>query len=211
MAKKKFYVVWHGQEPGIYDNWQDCQLQIKGFPGAKYASFKTHEEAQEAYDHGYEDYRSKAGSKKKPASGRQNWGKEVDQSAWAVDAACSGNPGAMEYRGVAIADSAEIFHMGPFRVGTNNIGEFLAIVHALALLYNAGDGEKKIYTDSRTALSWVRNKKVKTKLPRKPTTAQLFELITRAENWLKQHDHTNPLVKWETEEWGEIPADFGRK
>ena len=37
----------------------------------------------------------------------------------AVDAACSGNPGKMEYRGVYVADGRELFHIGPFEEGTN--------------------------------------------------------------------------------------------
>ena len=50
----------------------------------------------------------------------------------AVDAACSGNPGNMEYRGVYTKTKEQIFHQGPFPQGTNNIGEFLALVHGLA-------------------------------------------------------------------------------
>ena len=129
--------------------------------------------------------------------------------ALAVDAACSGNPGPMEYRGVYLGDGKEIFHFGPVH-GTNNIGEFLAIVHALALLDKQGL-KMTIYSDSRTAISWVRKKCCKTQLERTEHTEQLFQLIERAEAWLKAHRVTNPIVKWETDQWGEIPADFGRK
>ncbi|MBQ1177867.1 MAG: ribonuclease H family protein [Bacteroidaceae bacterium] len=129
--------------------------------------------------------------------------------ALAVDAACSGNPGPMEYRGVYLGDGKEIFHFGPVH-GTNNIGEFLAIVHALALLDKQGL-KMTIYSDSRTAIGWVRKKCCKTQLERNETTEQLFQLIERAEAWLKSHRVTNPIVKWETDQWGEIPADFGRK
>ena len=129
--------------------------------------------------------------------------------ALAVDAACSGNPGPMEYRGVYLGDGKEIFHFGPVH-GTNNIGEFLAIVHALAMLDKQGL-KMTIYSDSRTAISWVRKKCCKTQLERTEETEQLFQLIERAEAWLKAHRVTIPIVKWETEHWGEIPADFGRK
>ena len=134
---------------------------------------------------------------------------EVSADAWAVDAACSGNPGRMEYRGIDLATGAQVFHFGPIH-GTNNIGEFLAIVHALALMEREGI-RKTIYSDSYNAILWVSKKKCKTTLARDEQTARLFDIITRAEFWLRTHNIQVPIVKWETSEWGEIPADFGRK
>lgn len=134
---------------------------------------------------------------------------EVDAQAWAVDAACSGNPGPMEYRGIDLATGAEVFHFGPVH-GTNNIGEFLAIVHALALMEKQGI-RKTIYSDSRNAILWVQKRQCKTKLDRTPQTAQLYNVIARAEMWLKTHSFRVPIEKWETKQWGEVPADFGRK
>lgn len=134
---------------------------------------------------------------------------EVDAQAWAVDAACSGNPGPMEYRGIDLATGAEVFHFGPVH-GTNNIGEFLAIVHALALMEKQGI-RKTIYSDSRNAILWVQKRQCKTKLDRTPQTAQLYNVIARAEMWLKTHSFRVPIEKWETKLWGEVPADFGRK
>ena len=165
------------------------------------------EEAEDAFHSGYSAVpRSvkKTGAKHRDLSG-------VDMNSLSVDAACSGNPGKLEYRGVFTSDAAEIFRQGPFQDGTNNIGEFLAIVHALALLKKKGDGERCIYTDSRTAMSWVRKKKANTQLKRTRRNATVFELIQRAEDWLKSNSYTNPILKWDTENWGEIPADFGRK
>lgn len=131
-------------------------------------------------------------------------------NAWAVDAACSGNPGPMEYRGVDLATGEQIFHFGPV-YGTNNIGEFLAIVHALALMDKEGIRDKAIYSDSVNALLWVRKKQCKTKLRRDASTEQLYQIIARAETWLRTHTVTTPILKWETSKWGECPADFGRK
>lgn len=135
---------------------------------------------------------------------------DVTARAWAVDAACSGNPGPMEYRAVDLATGQQVFHFGPVR-GTNNIGEFLAIVHALALLYQRGDAHTTIYSDSYNAILWVSKRKCKTKLERNATTEKLFDIIERAERWLATHSYKNPIVKWETRKWGEVPADFGRK
>ena len=135
---------------------------------------------------------------------------EVSAQAWAVDAACSGNPGPMEYRCVDLATGAEVFHFGPVH-GTNNIGEFLAIVHALALMERDGIKGKIIYSDSRNAMLWVKKKQCKTKLARTPRTEQLYQIIARAENWLRTHQINTPILKWKTQKWGEVPADFGRK
>ena len=130
--------------------------------------------------------------------------------AWAVDAACSGNPGPMEYQCVDLQTGAQIFHFGPVQ-GTNNIGEFLAIVHALALMEKQGIKDKVIYSDSYNAILWVKKKKCKTTLTRNSATEQLYQIIARAEQWLMTHNVTIPIIKWETKQWGEIPADFGRK
>lgn len=135
---------------------------------------------------------------------------EVRADALAVDAACSGNPGPMEYRGINLATGEQVFHYGPKR-GTNNIGEFLAIVHALALLFQQGNSHTAVYSDSYNAILWVNKRKCKTKLERNAQTAELFDVIARAERWLATHDYRNPVIKWETQKWGEVPADFGRK
>lgn len=205
--KKKFYVVWNGLNRGIYHTWDECQAQIKGVKGAIYKSFESKEEAERAYSSPAYAYMKKKADT--PTFTLDTLPPVVERYALAVDAACSGNPGPMEYRGVYLGDGKEIFHFGPVH-GTNNIGEFLAIVHALAMLDKQGL-KMTIYSDSRTAISWVRKKCCKTQLERTNETEQLFQLIERAETWLKTHRVTNPIVKWETEQWGEVPADFGRK
>ena len=205
--KKKFYVVWSGLNPGIYPSWDACQAQIKGVKGAVYKSFDSKEEAERAYASPAYSYMKKKADT--PTFTLDTLPAVVERYALAVDAACSGNPGPMEYRGVYLGDGKEIFHFGPVH-GTNNIGEFLAIVHALAMLDKQGL-KMTIYSDSRTAISWVRKKCCKTQLERTEETEQLFQLIERAESWLKAHRVTIPIIKWETEQWGEVPADFGRK
>lgn len=211
MAKNKYYVVWKGVAPGVYDNWADCKAQVEGQDGAKYKSFETEDAAVAAYEKGYSHYlkantSSKAASKLSPA---QPIGKPINQSL-AVDAACSGNPGDMEYRGVYTATGQEVFRIGPLKRGTNNIGEFLAIVHGLAFLKKNGSN-LPIYSDSRNAILWVQKKKCKTLLEREPANEPIFDLIERAERWLNTNTYTTTILKWETAVWGEIPADFGRK
>ncbi|PID67686.1 MAG: ribonuclease H [Flavobacteriia bacterium] len=210
MAKQsKYYVVWQGHKPGIYTSWTDCQKHIKGFVGAKFKAFKNRSVAEKAFAMGYAAF--KASDLKDEVS--IDWSQLSSQPVMdsiAVDAACSGNPGTMEYRGVNTGTAKELFRQGPFPQSTNNIGEFLALVHALALMKQTGDS-RPIYSDSRTAMSWVRQKKVKTSLKKTGINAGSFDLIVRAEQWLKTNSYPNKILKWETKIWGEIPADFGRK
>lgn len=208
MAKKRYYVVWNGVQPGIYSSWEECQMQIKGIKQALYKAFDTLADAERAYASSPGQYigqGAKGNDKKTP----ETLPASVMKNALAVDAACSGNPGMMEYRGVYIATGEEVFHFGPI-FGTNNIGEFLAIVHGLALLKQRGI-DLPIYSDSYNALLWIKGKKCKTKLPRDSKSEELFGYVDRAEKWLKENSYTTTLIKWETDKWGEIPADFGRK
>ena len=210
--KHKWYVVWQGTEPGICDSWAECELRVKGYPGARYKAFKSQEEAVEAFrnDPGEMDIlRAIARAPREFVNYEALPG--VVRDSIAVDGACSGNPGIMEYRGVDVPTGVELFHQGPFPDATNNIGEFLAIVHALAMFHNQGNGHTAIYSDSTTALAWIRARQCRTKLARTDANARLFEIVGRAERWLATHTWSNALLKWDTAQWGEIPADFGRK
>ncbi|MGI9525886.1 MAG: viroplasmin family protein [Weeksellaceae bacterium] len=215
-AKRKYYVVWKGRTPGIYNSWKACQKQIEKFPGAEYKSFDNLQMAEKAYSESYNQYKGKVTttqkSKKKTLTPEQlaKLGKPIYPSI-AVDAACSGNPGKMEYQGVDAKTGKRIFHLGPLMNSTNNVGEFLALVHAISFLKKHGQHTLPIYSDSKIAISWVKAKKARTNLKKKAQNANSFELIARAENWLKNNTYQNPILKWETKAWGEIPADFGRK
>ena len=211
MAKKpKYYVVWDGHNPGIYDNWKACQQQVKNYPNAKYKSYPSRAAAEQAYHSGPDTAIKKPG-KQRPTSIILPEELPIDWSSISVDAACSGNPGVLEYRGVLTKDGTEIFRMGPFKDGTNNVGEFLALVHALAMLKKQGDTATMIYSDSRIAIGWVKRKKAKTTLKKSAMNARWIGLISRAEQWLKANSYATKIEKWNTKEWGEIPADFGRK
>ncbi|MXV37368.1 ribonuclease H [Flavobacteriaceae bacterium Ap0902] len=213
MAKKqKYYVVWKGRKPGIYNNWKECKKQIEQFSGAQYKSFDDLKLAEKAFTESYDQYKGKITTSKKPKLTPEEiakFGKPIYPSL-AVDAAASGNPGKMEYQGVDAKTGKRYFHRGPMLNSTNNIGEFLALVHAISFLKKHQDN-RPIYTDSRIAMSWVKAKKARTKLKQNADNQDSFELIARAENWLKNNSYNNPILKWETKAWGEIPADFGRK
>ncbi len=192
--KKKFYVVWAGHQPGIYLTWAECKAQTDGFPSTEFKSFKSLEEAKKALKE-----RVLISPQSKP-----------NKNSYCVDAACSGNPGPVEYRGVNTATGEEIFKQGPFENGTNNIGEFLAIIHALAL-FKKKNIQQPIYSDSAVAIGWINKKHCKTTIEQDESNQKLFELMMRAEYWLNKNTYTNKILKWHTHLWGEIPADFGRK
>lgn len=213
MSKKKtkYYTVWKGHHTGVFESWEDCKAQIKDFQGARYKSFETFEAAKKAFKGNFKDYVGKDKTITNELS--QDQLKKIGQPNYnsiSVDAAVSGNPGKMEYRGVDTKTKKILFKQGPFEEGTNNIGEFLAIVHGLAFL-KQNNSNRIIYTDSKTAISWIKKKSCNTKLERNEKNEQLFKLVQRAEEWLKINSYNTTIVKWETKAWGEIPADFGRK
>jgi len=207
--KSKYYVVWDGHQTGIFDSWDKCKKQVDGYTQAKYKGFPTLEEAKKAFGSNAWNYIGK--SEKSPVNSelRKVYGDPVKE-AICVDAACGGNPGVLEYRGVDMASRKEIFHRGPFPEGTNNIGEFLAIVTGLAYL-RKNNLSLPLYTDSRNAILWIKAKRVNTKLARNEKNKELFDLVDRAVEWLHNNRTDTRILKWETKVWGEIPADFGRK
>lgn len=210
---KKYYVIWEGRATGVFDSWEECKLYTENYPGAKFKAYPSQEAAVEAYrgDPAEQLGLLKSIATYTPPVVSYDAIPEINQDSLAVDAACSGNPGPVEYKGVWVRTGQTIFQAGPFEGGTNNIGEFLALVHGLALLKRQGRPTVPIYTDSRTARAWVRNRKVKTTLERVPQNEPLFELVDRALVWLERNTFANPILVWDTRAWGEIPADFGRK
>jgi ribonuclease HI len=205
-SKVKYYVVWKGRKTGVFDSWEECKAQVHGFVGAEYKAFASRAAAEKAFQGEYSAYAGKPAS-----SGDWLFAPEPPiRDSYCVDAACSGSPGRLEYRGVETASGREIFRQGPFANGTNNVGEFLAIVHALAWFQQNGIAAP-LYTDSETALAWLKARKCKTELIRDESNAPLFERIARAEAWLAANEVKTPVLKWDTQAWGEIPADFNRK
>lgn len=209
MAKSKFYVVWQGRKPGIYKSWDECKKQVDAFTGARYKSFETQAGAVAAYAKTPPPFSAGKSKPKASYAGKGMKGSPLPNTI-CVDAACSGNPGKLEYRGVDFNTGAELFHMGPYPEGTVNIGEFLAIVHGLAWLKQQ-NLKMPIYSDSNNGIKWVREKNVRTTLVRSPKNESLFKMVDRALLWLNNNAWDIPVLKWETKAWGEIPADFGRK
>jgi len=206
--KNKFYTVWTGRQIGVFASWDECRLQVEGFPGARYKGFPTREAAESAFKS--EPDFSSDNEPKISWQTLPEGSPKPDTNTIAVDAACSGNPGKMEYRGVFTDTGTELFKSPVFEGGTNNIGEFLAIVHCLAW-QQKNKLNYPIYSDSVNGQKWVREGACKTKLVENEKNKYLFEVIRRAEKWLHDNTFRVPIYKWRTEIWGEIPADFGRK
>ena len=211
MAKQpKYYVVWHGRETGVFDSWEDCKVQTDGFPSPIFKSFSSREAAEIAYSSDSSYYIGKRSlANKLPEEKLKKIGIPIGESI-AVDGAWNTITGLVEYQGVHLNTRETLFHVGPLEDGTNNIVEFLAIVHALALC-KKWHWKVPIYSDSKIALGWIRDKKAKTNHEPSEKNKKLFEMLERAEKWLANNTYENPLLKWETKAWGENPADFGRK
>ena len=206
MAKQKYYVVWKGRRNGVFTTWEACSAQVSGFTGAEYKSFDSLAAAETAYRGAYCQFAGK------PASAGQ-WKMALTKPqlpSISVDAACAGVPGPVEWRGVETGGGKQLFRLGPYRQGTNNVGEFLAIVQGLTWL---ADKQRSwpLYSDSENAILWIKAKKCRTKLERTSQNAPLFALIAQAETWLAENHTIHKILKWDTEMWGENPADFGRK
>lgn len=194
-----FYVVWAGRYPGVYSSWMECESQVKGFKGARFRSFEDRDLAMASYEAGL------------PLGAlERETGNRPDMWSYSVSSACSGSLGPMEYRGVVTGTGKEIFRVGPLAQGTNCIAGFLAVCHALALCTKRGL-ETPVYTDSQTAIAWIRNRKCGTGLARNAANQSAFELVARAEKWLTTHTWRNPVLQWNTKDWGQIPANYGRK
>jgi ribonuclease HI len=206
---KKYYVVWSWRKTWIFDTWEACKQQVDWQKQAIYKSFSTKDEATKAFSQSYELYIWKEVKQELTPSELKKYWKPIPLSI-SVDAAWNTATGMVEYQWVETSTLKKLFHVWPLEDGTNNIVEFLAIVHALSYC------QKKwitlpIYSDSRNAIKWVREKKINTTLEKTERNKPLFDLVIRAIVWLETNTYPNKILKWETKAWGENPADFGRK
>jgi ribonuclease HI len=209
--KPKFYVVWEGKAPGVYTTWSECEAATRGFAGARFKSFSTLAGAEQAYSDGPSAH---WGKKEPRRTFTQEELAEIGipiEDSLCVDAAWNAQTKVLEYRGVWYRDRSVLFEAGPYPNGTNNIGEFLAIVHGLALMAKEGN-QAPVYTDSLTAISWATKIAVRSKsMDKGETSAGLNRYVKRALSWLRENSYPNQILKWRTDVWGEIPADYGRK
>jgi len=205
MAKNKAYVVWDGYEPGIYDTWAECEEQIKGYSGAKFKGFPSEKLAKEAFMNGPEEQKTK---EQKMVRSQSQEGIVYDSIC--VDGACSGNPGQGAYQCVDVKTGEQLFIETDFEETTNNVMEFLALWKGIKYLYD-NNIDRPIYSDSISAMAWVRDKKCRSSIKQTDKNFDSIAMIRKAENWLSSTKYNVTILKWDTKNWGEIPADFGNK
>ncbi|MGM0541989.1 MAG: viroplasmin family protein [Pseudomonadota bacterium] len=170
---QKFYVVWQGKVPGIYTDWISCKSQVDKFAGAKYKSFPTLAEAQQAYIGVHTPSNQKTATSKstsvkkktpsKAATVKTYTATEIATMAIDVkiytDGGCDPNPGKAGsgmavYRNEAIAELwYGLFHP----MGTNNTAELNALHQALMLaqIEHNNDQSVAIFCDSKYAIQCV--------------------------------------------------------
>lgn len=214
MAKQvKYYVVWNGRKKWVFNNRPQAEKSVRWFPSAQFKSFLTKAEADSAFAGDYEDYKGVDTKWQQLSDAEKSRYGQPDKNSICVDAACSGNPWDLEFRGVDLKTKKELFRYGPFKNWTTNIGEFLAlVVGAKLIVENASHHDKTLYSDSKIALWRLQKGKCRTQLQQTPQNDQIFQRIQKAEEWLSRHDiSTLSIKKRHTKAWGEIPSDFGRK
>ncbi|WJM54471.1 ribonuclease H family protein [Pseudomonas asiatica] len=168
-ASRKWYVVWAGRCPGIYQNWASCQSQTDGFPGARFKSFTSQAEAEAAFG-----ANSAASTSARQATTRatttpiksvlttqsklQIRKVEADVKIF-VDGACNPNPGEAG-SGAAVYEHGVLTSLWYGRYqpqGTNNTAELAALHYGLVL---AGEATKKghsaaVFADSSYAINCI--------------------------------------------------------
>jgi ribonuclease HI len=215
---KKHYVVWVGNNTGVFDNWAETQKATSGAKGAKFKSFPNITEANKAFTESYElHYGNSDGEKSTSGKIKVKITKKLDLKAYlTVDAAYNGKES--EWRGVMCGTDfphePEIFRSPVHSGGSNNIGEFLALIEGICYLLKSNQLHIPIYSDSKTALAWHRNKEHKsTVIDNKINDPVMMNKFFKSFDFLngKAKELNYILEKWHTKEWGEIAADFGRK
>jgi len=177
---KKFYVVWQGRTPGIYTDWNSCKRQVDQFAGARYKSFPTQAEAEQAFKGGASKSSSaksasfKSSGIKKPAgtstvkNGIKTYtAAEIDKMVLDVkfftDGGCEPNPGQAGsgmaiYRNEHGSEQVSELWYGLYNpMGTNNTAELNALYQALMMAKTESEQGKTvaIFCDSKYAIQCV--------------------------------------------------------
>lgn len=208
----KVYAVFVGRKNGIFNTWDECKAQVDKFPGAAYKSYPDHNSARDAID----EYHGNSGRVQTPVSVPKVAPSDFPSPPFlTVDAAYSHSTHILEWRGVLVDSNnrkVELFRSKPYKGGSANIGEFIAIVDGIEWLLS-NDFSMPIYSDSITAQAWLRNgdHKSTVEIGKALSTrfSEAFRMLKRPSTMVKLK--SCPVHDWKTKIWGEIPADFGRK
>jgi len=157
----KFYIVKNGRIPGIYTTWAECLRQVENFSGAVYKSYKTREEAQEAFSSNLTI--RKIAPKKRINSTLKIESQFVSRDGIRLriycDGACSGNPGRAG-SGLAIYEDEKkpvLIYGAADVMGTNNTAELKALLRALELAVDSQHEKIAILSDSKYSIECLVN------------------------------------------------------
>lgn len=207
----QYYGVWIGRKPGVYDNWNDCKAQVDKFSGARYSKLKSTTKEEALLEFNKENNNTIDNSKEtiKSTNNVVNTSNKPIENVLTVDGASNGLN--CEFQAVWYPSGEVAFKSKQYQGGTNNIAEFLGLVLAIKHL-EKNNLPLSVYTDSVTAMAWLRDKKANTTAKTTgKATEELDKLINQAETYLKEKERKINIMKWETKSWGQIPADYGRK
>jgi len=212
----KYYVVRNGKKKWIFDSWDETKVIVEWFQNAKYKSFDDYDIAKKSFDMWYDVFFGQRDKKVKKDKKEIIKNKKILTPSICVDASCMGNPGNLQYQIVDTGNLCNIYKSPIFEHWTQNIWEYMAIVHWMMIL-SENDFYKKykiIYSDSNTAISWIVNKKPKTSLIRDIYNIKLKNQFEKTNKWLLENTEkikNIQVIKRETKYRWEILADFGRK
>jgi ribonuclease HI len=164
---QKYYVVWQGRETGIFNDWASCKKQIDHFPGARYKSFTTQQEAQAAFKAGVGKSTTTTKSVSngfKKAPGIKTY-TEADIKAIQVDTkiytdgGCEPNPGKAG-SGMAVYRNEQLAELwyGLYNPhGTNNTAELNALCQAMRMAEQELKHKRSvvIFCDSKYAIQCI--------------------------------------------------------
>ena len=186
------YAVWQGRRTGIFTKWEEARAQIDGYPSPGFAAFLSRAEAERELE---ERRRLLAPAGPPPEAGI------------AVDAACAGAVGPLEYRGIDLRTGETVFAEGPVDAGTNNLGEFLAIVRALEML-DRQEVSGPIWSESDVAIAWVGEGRHRSSVKPTDRNRELRRRLCRAELFLVDAPAPADVRRWRSDAWGAIPVEF---
>ena len=157
---KKFYVVWAGRETGVFTDWATTHRHVNAFPGARFKSFSSRTEADQAFRSG-----GPPSTGRRPARASSGVAARMEPAAAAIglqiycDGACDPNPGRAG-SGIAVYRDGKLEQLwyGLYSPhGTNNTAELNALHHALLMAETAilAGQTAQILCDSTYAINCI--------------------------------------------------------
>lgn len=154
------YSINKGFKPGLYDNWKDCEKNVKGYPGAKFKKFKDKKDAEYFLINGQDPPKHKENTNEI----KNNKNTEKYQIPKGINVFTDGSRILKENNfyggyGIYFGDNDKRNKSEPYTDGeiTNNRAELFAILESLNILEKEIEEKKiiNIFTDSEYSLKSV--------------------------------------------------------